>query len=161
MAWGSSSRPEPELKRLTPPDTNKRSISGNHIFRRAARNEPQGPPHIPKSDSDLDNRRSKNRLKHDRSEERYRKRLNDQFENLPSTLPARLIAESDGSIGGPDDRSEKRISKSDVLILAKGHIEQLERKQRELERENKQMAARVEDLEERWRRLGCGEIRVS
>jgi hypothetical protein len=159
-AWGASSRSESEPKSLAPPDTNKRSINGNHNFRRAASKEPPGPPHEPKSSSDSDsNHRLKSRLKHDQTEKRYRKRLNSQFENLLSALPARLIAESEGSIGGPDDRREKRISKADILMLAKGHIEQLERKQRELEGKNRQMAGRVE--EESWRRLGCGEMRIS
>jgi Helix-loop-helix DNA-binding domain len=162
VAWGSSSRPESEPKSLAPPDNNKRSINGNHTFRRAASKKPPGPPNGPKSDSDSDrNHRSKNRFSHDQTEKRYRKRLNYQFENLLSALPVRLIAESEGSIGGPDDRREKRISKADVLMLAKGHIEQLERKQSDLEVENRQMSARAKDAEERWKRLGCGEMCMS
>jgi hypothetical protein len=162
VAWGSFSRAKSEPKSLAPPDNNKRSINGNHTFRRAVSKKPPDPPNGPKSDSDSDrNHRSKNRYNHDQTEKRYRKRLNYQFENLLSALPVRLIAESEGSIGGPDDRREKRISKADVLMLAKGHIEQLERKQSDLEGENRQMSARAEDAEERWRRLGCGEMCMS
>jgi hypothetical protein len=80
--------------------------------------------------------------------------LNRQFEMLLSALPAHLIAESDGAIGGPDDRREKRISKADVLILAKSHIENLERVQGELEGENRQLAARLKEMEGEWRRRG-------
>jgi hypothetical protein len=162
VAWGSFSRAKSEPKSLAPPDDNKRSINGNHTFRRAVSKKPPDPPNGPKSDSDSDrNHRSKNRYNHDQTEKRYRKRLNYQFENLLSALPVRLIAESEGSIGGLDDRREKRISKAGVLMLAKGHIEQLERKQSDLEGENRQMSARAEDAEERWRRLGCGEMCMS
>jgi hypothetical protein len=63
-----------------------------------------------------------------------------------------LIAESEGFIGGPDDRREKRVSKAEVLILAKGHIGDLERKHGELKAENRRLAARVKEYEEAWAR---------
>ena len=85
---------------------------------------------------------------------RYRNRLNYQFDNLLSAIPARLIAESEGSIGGPDDRREKRVNKAEVLILAKRHIEELERKQWEFKAENRRLAARVKEFEEAWTRAG-------
>lgn len=50
VAWGSSSRSESEPKSLAPPDTNKRSINGNHNFRRAARKGPPGSSNEPNSD---------------------------------------------------------------------------------------------------------------
>ncbi len=54
----------------------------------------------------------------------------------------------------------QRISKAEVLTLARSHIELLERKQGELEGENRQLAALVKGMEERWRGLGYAEMRL-
>ncbi|EPE25644.1 HLH, helix-loop-helix DNA-binding protein [Glarea lozoyensis ATCC 20868] len=66
---------------------------------------------------------------HNLTERKYRNRLNEQFDTLLSALPASAM--NSRSI---DDSSEtRRISKAEVLILAKERIESLERENRELE----------------------------
>jgi hypothetical protein len=156
VAWASSSRRDSESNSQTPPET--RAANATRTGNRTSRNQinRDGAPSN-RSDTDSDgNHRARGRLNHDLTEKRYRKRLNHQFETLLKALPACLIAESEGSIGGPDDRREKRISKAEVLMLAKGHIETLERKQKELEEGNRALAARVKDMNEAWIRRGGG-----
>lgn len=46
------------------------------------------------------------------------------------------------------------MSKSEVLVLAKKHIIQLERERRVLEGENRELEENVEGLKRRWVRLG-------
>jgi hypothetical protein len=74
--------------------------------------------------------------------------LNFELESLLLALPAHMIAESGGSIGGRDDPREKNISKGEILMLAKNRIEQWEQQHVELEEENKQVVARVKGMEE-------------
>jgi predicted nuclease with TOPRIM domain len=50
--------------------------------------------------------------------------------------------------------NEKRVSKAEVLILAKKHIEELEREKRELEEENVGLEETVIELKKRWVNLG-------
>jgi hypothetical protein len=50
--------------------------------------------------------------------------------------------------------NEKRVSKAEVLILAKKHIEELEREKRELEEENVGLEETVTELKKRWVNLG-------
>ena len=156
VAWTSSSRRQSESTSQTPPSTH--STNGNRTGKRTSRtqtNRDRAPSNRSDTDSDS-NQRSRGRLNHDLTEKRYRKRLNNQFETLLKALPAHLIALSEGSIGCPDDRREKRVSKAEVLMLAKGHIETLERRQKELEVDNVALAARVKDMNEAWIRRGEG-----
>ncbi|KAE9380556.1 hypothetical protein N431DRAFT_459482 [Stipitochalara longipes BDJ] len=142
VAWASSSRRE--LKSNSQTSHGIHSVNGNQAGNRMSRrqiNRDGAPSNRNDSDSDS-NHRSRGRLNHDLTEKRYRKRLNDQFETLLKALPAHLIAESEGSIGGPDDRREKRISKADVLILAKRQIETEERRKKKLEENNRALTAR-------------------
>jgi hypothetical protein len=136
------------LNSRAPPKGSNRSVSGSRGSRKPTS---KAASHSNKSGSDSgSNQPSKGRLNHDLTEKRYRKRLNHQFVNLLAALPAQLIAESEGSIGGPDDRREKRISKAEVLMLAKSYIELLERQHLELEAENRQLAAQVKRMEDAW-----------
>ncbi len=101
VAWALSSRRESERKSLAHPTGSKGSVNGRCTPRRSSSKETTPST---KSGSDADsNTRSKGRLNHDLTEKRYRKRLNFQFENLLSALPAHLIAEAEGSNGGPED----------------------------------------------------------
>jgi hypothetical protein len=150
VTWTSSLRHESESKSCAPPKCSKCSVNGSRTSRKPTS---KVAPHSNKSGSDSDsNHASQGRRNHDLTEKRYRKILNYQFENLLAALPAHLIAESEGSIGGPDDRREKRISKAEVLMLAKSYIEQLERQHLELEAENRQQGAHVKRMEDAWLR---------
>ncbi|KUJ23093.1 uncharacterized protein LY89DRAFT_167008 [Mollisia scopiformis] len=81
--------------------------------------------------------------KHNMTEKRYRSRLNDKFGTLLSTLPQSLVADITTTNANPE-HGEKRVSKAEVLILAKEHIRALEQAAKTLEEENQ---ALVEDAE--------------
>ncbi|KAM5353047.1 hypothetical protein ACJZ2D_017075 [Fusarium nematophilum] len=79
------------------------------------------------------------RASHNLIEKQYRNRLNAQFESLLSALPEQLLSGNNGS--GDTDESEgndadRRVSKGDVLEMARKHIQFLEQERAELEREN-------------------------
>jgi hypothetical protein len=84
------------------------------------------------------------RTNHNQVEKQYRNRLNGQFETLLQTLPR-----EEGGYAG-----EKRVSKAEVLVLAKKHIMRLERERRALEEENRGLEGSVAELKRRWVGLG-------
>lgn len=89
---------------------------------------------------------------HNMTEKRYRSRLNDQFETLLSALPATSVAAMEGS----SSRSEppgRRISKAEVLILAKEHIRDLEDSREALAAQNRKLMIDMEQLVDVWNRL--------
>lgn len=69
--------------------------------------------------------------------------MNGQFETLLDTLP------HDPEMGG-----DKRVSKAEVLVLAKKHIARLEMEKRELESINGELEGKVEGLRRTWIGLG-------
>jgi predicted nuclease with TOPRIM domain len=77
-------------------------------------------------------------------EKQYRNRLNGHFVSLLQMLPR----EENGLA------NEKKVSKVEVLDLAKKHIEELERKKRELEEDNVGLEETVTELKKRWVNLG-------
>lgn len=92
------------------------------------------------------------RHNHNITEKRYRARLNDQFDTLLSALPAASVAAIDGSYDGKEPPGRK-ISKAEVLILAKEHIQALETSRDDLEEKNRRLSADREQLEIAWGRL--------
>ncbi len=84
------------------------------------------------------------RTNHNQVEKQYRNRLNGQFETLLQALPR-----DEACYAG-----EKRVSKADVLVLAKKHIMDLEQETKMLEDENRCLAGDVEGLKRRWVGLG-------
>ncbi|KAF8864822.1 hypothetical protein BDZ45DRAFT_669197 [Acephala macrosclerotiorum] len=86
--------------------------------------------------------------KHNLTEKRYRSRLNDKFENLLSALPPSLVADTHTGAEHP----EKKISKAEVLILAKEHIRALERAAEDLEGQNQALSDDIERLEKMMQR---------
>ncbi len=80
---------------------------------------------------------SANRISHNLTEKRYRRRLNRQFELLLSALPVNLVADYSGSV--ISGSGEQKISKSEVLVLAKDYIESLEKKKEGLESRNRML----------------------
>jgi len=80
------------------------------------------------------------RTNHNLVEKQYRTRLNSQFDTLLKSLPRE---------GG-----EKRVSKAEVLILAKSRIEELEAGKKSLEAERIELQTSFEGLKERWVDLG-------
>lgn len=100
------------------------------------------------SGMDLSPEPPKSRITHNLTEKRYRTRLNGQFETLLSILPAELVAAYNRSCCfGAENQ---RISKSEVLILAKEHIEAMEEKRIELERQNQALLNEIARLKQAW-----------
>lgn len=83
------------------------------------------------------------RTNHNQVEKQYRNRLNGQFETLLDTLPH-----------DPEMAGDKRVSKAEVLVLAKKHIARLETEKRELEFINEELEEKVEGLRRTWVGLG-------
>jgi len=79
------------------------------------------------------------RLNHNQVEKQYRNRLNGQFETLLLVLP-REDGEGEG----------KKVSKAEVLVLARKHIRDLERDRRRLEEDNERLSGRMGGLKQRW-----------
>lgn len=84
------------------------------------------------------------RANHNLTEKLYRNRLNGQFETLLSALPPAHDA------GDARNGEEKRVSKAEVLILAKEHIRALEQTRLELEKERTGLVDDVESLKGVW-----------
>jgi hypothetical protein len=87
--------------------------------------------------------RKTSRTYHNDVEKQYRNRLNGHFETLLQTLPK----DRDGD-------GERKVSKSEVLVLAKQRIQQLEREKRVLEKEREELEVSVEEMNKRWMELG-------
>lgn len=79
------------------------------------------------------------RLNHNQVEKQYRNRLNGQFETLLLVLP-REDREGEG----------KKVSKAEVLVLARKHIRDLERDRRRLEEDKERLGGRMGALKKRW-----------
>jgi len=95
-----------------------------------------------KSPSSKEN--NKGRTNHNQVEKEYRNRLNGQFETLLSSLP------------NDDDRvgAKSRVSKADVLVLAKKHIMQLEREKMMLEEQRQKLQGNVQELKRKFMEVG-------
>lgn len=100
------------------------------------------------SGSDSDNNRSfssDGNSKHNLTEKRYRSRLNDQFATLLSALPPNLVSDVDITHTN-SEHGEKKVSKVEVLILAKERIRALEKAAEELQGENRALASETSRL---------------
>lgn len=77
-------------------------------------------------------------------EKQYRDRLNGQFKSLLQSLP------------GEEGLSfaDKGVSKAEVLVLARKHIEELEREKTVLTEENQGLQGSVIELKGMWVGLG-------
>ncbi|KUJ21427.1 uncharacterized protein LY89DRAFT_681934 [Mollisia scopiformis] len=79
-------------------------------------------------------------------EKQYRTRLNGQFSTLLSSLPPDVVGNETDSYGRVDSGAEKKVSKAEVLVLAKKHIENLERTKKSLECDKKALMEDVQRL---------------
>lgn len=87
----------------------------------------------------------KGRHKHNQIEKKYRSKLNGAFDILLAALPHDLIAEFKDAQKSTK-QPEKAISKSEVLALANGYIEDLEDGMEELECEKASLVSEVARL---------------
>jgi len=147
----SSPEPEPcEKKTYTPAWKPKSQAQIQTRSRKAAKKSKIANPKPSKSSpatSELDSGagcNSKLRANHNLTEKLYRNRLNGQFETLLSALPP---AHDASEVRNGD---EKRVSKAEVLILAKEHIRALEQTRLVLERERSGLSNNVESLKGMW-----------
>ncbi|KAF7538757.1 hypothetical protein G7Z17_g12582 [Cylindrodendrum hubeiense] len=89
------------------------------------------------------------RASHNLVEKQYRNRLNSQFESLLNALPEQIRTGGDGEGsdgGGPVDWGDRRVSKGEVLEMARKHIETLERERDMLEREKNELQGSLHQL---------------
>jgi len=77
-------------------------------------------------------------------EKEYRNRLNSQFKMLLQSLPREEGLSS----------ADKGVSKVEVLVLAREHIEELERERAVLTGENQELQGSVIELKGMWVGLG-------
>lgn len=97
---------------------------------------------------------SNTKTSHNMVEKQYRGRLNGQFTTLLGVLPPDLVAaEVDGYLRDGAS-AEKKVSKAEVLVLARNRIEDLEREKRELEGGNNALLQDMQRLKGDWVRLG-------
>lgn len=89
---------------------------------------------------------STSKTNHNAIEKQYRNRLNDKFEALLSVLPAQ---ETEGRRG-----SFSKVSKGDVLILAKDYIEILEKSRDEMQEDRRLLQEDIDGLKEAWLQSG-------
>ncbi|PMD35554.1 hypothetical protein L207DRAFT_570068 [Hyaloscypha variabilis F] len=85
---------------------------------------------------------------HNAIEKQYRNRLNDKFEALLSVLPAQEIEGGGGRLA--------KVSKGDVLILAKDYIESLEKSRDEMQEDRRLLEDDVKGMKEMW--MGSGGV---
>ena len=80
------------------------------------------------------------RTNHNQVEKQYRNRLNGQFKSLLQSLPKKEGLSS----------ADKGVSKAEVLVLAREHIEELEREKAVLTGENQELQGSVIELKGMW-----------
>lgn len=95
----------------------------------------------------------KARAAHNQVEQQYRKRLNAQFERLLAVLPQpdydeEGMDEEGGGEGSGRVGMDKRISKAEVLDLARRRIKLLERERASLERQNEELLSNERRMQE-------------
>lgn len=95
------------------------------------------------------------RTSHNLVEKQYRTRLNSHFSTLLGVLPQDVVgAEIDGYGGGDTSGPERKVSKAEVLVLAKSHIETLEQTKQRLEGDKEALLEDVQRLKGAWVRMG-------
>ncbi|KAI4870872.1 hypothetical protein F4820DRAFT_402198 [Hypoxylon rubiginosum] len=93
----------------------------------------------------------KNRETHNQVEKQYRNRLNAHFESLLDALPETMQAgegEGEDEGAGALDLTDRRVSKAEVLDMARRHIQALERECAALEGERDELRNNMTRL--RW-----------
>ncbi|KAI1847790.1 hypothetical protein JX266_006285 [Neoarthrinium moseri] len=132
----SSSRSRRVKYPLSPPSVSSSTKSTTSKLRsasRASKNTHLNPPQTEEE--------RKNRASHNQVEKQYRNRLNAHFEALLNTLPEYMRG---GDI--EDEEGDRKISKAEVLEMARRHITSLERDYAAIENERDELKDTVERL---------------
>jgi hypothetical protein len=119
-----------------PPTTRSAATSKLRSASRASKNNHLNPPATEEE--------RKNRASHNQVEKQYRNRLNAHFEALLNTLPQYMRGGEDEE----DEDGDRKISKAEVLEMARRHIISLERELTAMEEERDELRDNVERL--RW-----------
>ncbi|KAI8951980.1 hypothetical protein F4801DRAFT_542329 [Xylaria longipes] len=125
------------------PESLPASGASNRSKLRSASRTSKNTHHNPPSSAE----ERKSRETHNNVEKQYRNRLNAHFESLLSALPERMQS-ADGEEGGDLDAADRRVSKAEVLEMARRHIKSLERECAVLEGERDELRDNMERL--RW-----------
>ncbi|KAK1691180.1 hypothetical protein BDP55DRAFT_690156 [Colletotrichum godetiae] len=107
---------------------------------------------LQKPTESLEERRT--RASHNLVEKQYRNRLNAQFEGLLNALPEQVRGPAGAGDGDESDpqaaaaaNEERRVSKAEVLDMARRHIQNLERERETLHRERGELLRNLETME--------------
>jgi hypothetical protein len=155
-AWGKpkniqqSRKPDGQTSRVKigPELSNRRqsfrsnSSSGPQL--RGIKNRPQIEPEKGAEEEDS-GRLPPIRVTHNMIEKQYRTRLNIQFTNLLEAIPQEVMGTQFDDYDDAGGRKWK-VSKGDVLALAKRYIQTLEQDKQSLERENKEYKQSISHL---------------
>ncbi|KAI0460338.1 hypothetical protein F5B21DRAFT_451183 [Xylaria acuta] len=125
------------------PESLTASAASNRSKLRSASRTSKNTHHNPPASAE----ERKSRETHNNVEKQYRNRLNAHFESLLSALPERMQS-ADGEEGGDLDAGDRRVSKAEVLEMARRHIKSLERECAVLEGERDELRDNMERL--RW-----------
>ncbi|KAI1107280.1 hypothetical protein F4804DRAFT_223346 [Jackrogersella minutella] len=139
----SRSKKSRQQQVLSPGSTSSASNSSKSRLRSASRtskNTHHNPPATVEE--------QKNRETHNQVEKQYRNRLNAHFESLLEALPETMQAGEGEDDGEALDLSDRRVSKAEVLDMARRHIQTLERECAALEGERDELRDNMERL--RW-----------
>jgi hypothetical protein len=156
-AWGKpkniqqSRKPDRQTSRVKrgPELSNRRqsfrsnSSSGPQL--RGIKNRPQMEPEKGPEEEEDSGRLPPTRVTHNMIEKQYRTRLNIQFTNLLEAIPQEVIGTQFDDCDDAGGRKGK-VSKGDVLALAKRYIQTLEQDKQSLERENKEYKQSISHL---------------
>jgi hypothetical protein len=93
-------------------------------------------------------------MSHNLVERQYRHRLNGQFETLRGSIPKDFVDGDVDGFGKGGSMAEKGVSKAEVLVLAKRHIESLENTKRCLEGDKRLLLEDVQRLKGAWASMG-------
>ncbi|KAI1393858.1 uncharacterized protein F4822DRAFT_439759 [Hypoxylon trugodes] len=128
---------------LSPGSTSSASNSGKSRLRSASRTS-KNTHHNPPASAE----EQKSRETHNQVEKQYRNRLNAHFESLLDALPETMQAGEGEDEGEALDLTDRRVSKAEVLDMARRHIQTLERECAALEGERDELRNNMARL--RW-----------
>ncbi|KAK7990795.1 helix-loop-helix DNA-binding domain-containing protein [Apiospora arundinis] len=118
----SSSRKTKRQLPMSPASNASTTTTGNKSKLRSASRTSKNTHHNPPATEE----ERKNRESHNQVEKQYRNRLNAQFELLLGVLPSELRASSEDGDSNEMSTGDRKVSKAEVLEMAKRYIQNLE-----------------------------------
>ncbi|KAK7938068.1 helix-loop-helix DNA-binding domain-containing protein [Apiospora aurea] len=118
----SSSRKTKHQLPMSPASNTSTTTTGNKSKLRSASRTSKNTHHNPPATEE----ERKNRESHNQVEKQYRNRLNNQFELLLGVLPPEMRASSEDGDSNEMSTGDRKVSKAEVLEMAKRYILNLE-----------------------------------